>query len=121
MSIASRLDATPDGGNVFRDLIVENRASVACADKAYNNQRNRQWLACTGEVNSMQTKKLKGQPISDRHCFANANANGFGVRSKVAMNVRTIGLDQVKIKLGLINLACNMCRYLFHDRVGTLS
>ena len=123
-------DAATYDGNVFRDLITQNTASGVWADTAYNNQRNRHWLERHGKVNNMQTKKPKGRAMSDRQRFANAKLSGvrskvehvFGrQKSKFGMNIRTIGIDRARIKLGLINLAYNMCRYLFHERRGTLA
>ena len=95
------------------------------ADTAYRPAANEAWLADLGRVSRIHRKKPPGRPMP-RH-LARGNASKSAVRAyvehvfahqkeRMGLFVRTIGLDRVRTRTGLANLAYNFQRLVFHER-----
>jgi IS5 family transposase len=86
---------------------------------AYPSAKNEAMLEARGLVSRIHRKKPKGRPMPDRTWRANAAKSA--VRSKVehvfahqkGLTVRTIGLARTRVKIGLVNLAYNMRRFVW--------
>lgn len=117
--------AAHDGARLREGLIdKDNTASDVWADTAYRSQANEEYLSLIGKVSRIHRKKPKGKPMA-RH-IAKANARKSVIRSKVehvfaglkdrmGLLVRTIGLDRATTKIGLANIAYNMRRLIWLD------
>jgi IS5 family transposase len=99
-----------------------NTASEVWADTAYRSAKNEAMLARRGFVSRIHRKKPKGKPMPDRTRIANAQKSK--VRSAVehvfahqkgllGLTIRTIGLARARVKIGLVNLAYNMRRFIW--------
>lgn len=117
-------------GHVLGDVLAENTASDVWADSAYRSKKNEEMLAKRGKVSRIHRKKPKGKPMSE--AMRKFNARKSKVRSlvehvfadqkhRMGLFIRTIGIDRAKTKIGLANIAYNMRRLVFHERVGTLA
>ncbi|CCG40977.1 transposase (fragment) [Magnetospirillum molischianum DSM 120] len=102
-----------------------NTASGVWADTAYRSEKNEAFMAKNGFVSKVHRKKPKGKPMPER--TRKANALKSMVRSKIehvfahqkgpmAAIVRTIGKARAETKIGLINLAYNMRRFMWLER-----
>lgn len=116
-------DAAAHDGARLGDLLDKtNTAGGVWADTAYRSKKNEAFMARNGFVSQVHRKKPKGKPMPER----TAKANGLKsmVRAKVehvfaeqkrrmGLFVRTIGIARATTKIGLVNLAYNMKRYLW--------
>ncbi len=101
----------------LKSLIDEgNTASPVWVDTAY---RSEAWPEKQGRTSMIHFRKPRGKAMS--RVRKKANAVCSVIRSAVehvfthqkglmALSVRTIGLERAKIKIGMVNLAYNMCR-----------
>jgi transposase, IS5 family len=117
--------AAHDGARLREGLIdQENTASDVWADTAYRSQANEEYLSTIGKVSRIHRTKPKGKPMACH--IAKANARKSLVRSKVehvfaglkhrmGLFIRTIALDRATTKIGLANIAYNMCRLIWLD------
>jgi IS5 family transposase len=114
--------AAHDGARLEEVLDADNTASDVWADTAYRSAKNEAMLQARGLVSRIHRKKPKGRPMPDR--TRRANATKSAVRSKVehvfahqkgliGLVVRTIGLARARVKIGLVNLAYNMRRFVW--------
>jgi len=114
--------AAHDGARLEEVLDAANTASEVWADTAYRSAKKETMLAARGLVSRIHRKKPKGQPMPAR--TRRANAAKSVVRTKVehvfahqkglmGMVVRTIGLARARVKIGLVNLAYNMRRFVW--------
>ncbi len=116
-------DAAANDGRQLPDLIdPENTASPVWADTAYRSKRNEKMLARQGKVSQIHFRKPRGKPMPAT--LAKANATRSAVRSAVehvfahqkglmGLSIRTIGIARAEAKIGLVNLAYNMRRFLW--------
>jgi transposase, IS5 family len=114
--------AAHDGARLEDLLDRGNTASEVWADTAYRSAKNEAMLARRGFVSRIHRKKPKGKPMPDRTRIANAQKSK--VRSAVehvfahqkgllGLTIRTIGLARARVKIGLVNLAYNMRRFIW--------
>jgi len=115
-------------GRYLRDVLKkDNTASDVWADSAYRSKKNETWLDRNGFKSRIHQKKPKGKPMPERTRIANARRSS--VRSKVehvfgdqknrmGLFVRTIGKARAKIKIGMVNIAYNMRRLIYHERLN---
>ncbi len=115
-------------GRYLRDVLSkDNTASDVWADSAYRSKKNETWLVNNGFKSRIHQKKPKGRPMPQRTRIANAKRSS--VRSKVehvfgdqktrmGLFVRTIGIARAKVKIGMINIAYNMRRLIYHERLN---
>jgi hypothetical protein len=114
--------AAHDGAWLEEVLDAGNTASDVWADTAYRSAKNEAMLEARGLVSRIHRKKPQGRPMPAR--TRRANAVKSAVRSKVehvfahqkglmGMVVRTIGLARARVKIGLVNLAYNMRRFVW--------
>jgi IS5 family transposase len=116
-------DAAANDGRQLAALIdPENTASPVWADTAYRSKRNEKMLARQGKRSQIHFRKPRGKPMPVT--LAKANAARSAVRSAVkhvfahqkglmALSVRTIGIARAEAKIGMVNLAYNMRRFLW--------
>jgi len=117
--------AAHDGARLEGVLDRTNTASGVWADTAYRSARNEAMLSQHGFVSRIHRKKPQGRPMPERMRIANAQKSK--VRSAVEhvfahqkgpmrLFVRTIGLARAHVKVGLVNLAYNMRRFVWLER-----
>ncbi len=91
-------------------------------DTAYRSAKHAVMLARRGLVSRLHRKKPQGRPRPAR--TRQANARKSTVRSKVehvfahqkglmGLAVRSIGIARARVKIGLVNLACNIRRFVW--------
>jgi IS5 family transposase len=113
--------AAHDGAGLEDLLDRGNTASEVWAETAYRSAKNEAMLARRGFVSRIHRKRPKGKPMPDRTRIANAQKSK--VRSAVehvfahqkgllGLTIRTIGLARARMKIGLVNLAYNMRRFI---------
>ena len=119
-------DAARFDGRMLRDVVTgDNTASDVWADTAYRSQANEAWLKRESRVSRIHRKKPRGKPMPDH--VRRGNATKSAVRCKVEhvfaqqkdrmkLFIRTIGIDRATAKVGLVNIAYNMNRLIFHER-----
>ena len=115
-------------GRYLRDVLSKaNTASDVWADSAYRSKKNEAWLDRNGFKSRIHQKKPKGRAMPERTRIANARRSS--VRSKVehvfgeqknrmGLFIRTIGKSRAKIKIGMVNIAYNMRRLIYHERLN---
>lgn len=115
--------AAAGDGRQLPDLIdAENTASPVWADTAYRSRANEAMLARRGKVSMIHFRKPRGKAMPEPR--KKANAARSRVRSAVehvfahqkgAMNlcVRTIGIARARARIGMVNLAFNMRRFVW--------
>ncbi|MDY8110327.1 transposase [Fulvimarina sp. 2208YS6-2-32] len=105
----------------------QNTGSKVWADTAYRSKKNEEWLDRNGFKSDIHRKKLKGKPMSER--TSHANGRRSMIRSKVehvfarqkgpmAAFIRTIGIVRAETKIGMVNLAYNLSRFVWHQGRG---
>jgi IS5 family transposase len=119
-------DAARHDGALLHELVTTNNtASDIWADTAYRSKANEAWLEARGRVSRIHHRKPRGKPMAER--TRRANARKSAVRSAVehvfahqkdrmGLFVRTIGKVRAEAKIGLVNLAYNFQRLIFHQR-----
>ena len=114
--------AAHDGARLEDVLDAGNTASDVWADTAYRSAKNEAMLARRGLVSRIHRKKPQGLPMPER--TRRANARKSMVRSKVehvfahqkglmGLTVRSIGIARARVKIGLVNLAYNIRRFVW--------
>jgi transposase, IS5 family len=122
-------DAAAYGGRLLRCGLLDktNTASDVWADTAYRSKANETYMAENGFTSRIHRKKLAGRPMPER--TRRANARKSAVRSRIehvfaeqkhrmGLLVRTIGIARARVKIGLANLAFNMKRLIWLERVA---
>ncbi|MFZ5617404.1 MAG: IS5 family transposase [Pseudomonadota bacterium] len=119
-------DAARHDGAQLKDLVRGDLlATSVWADTAYRSKANEAWLSRHGLVSHIHRRKPKGRPMPEH--VRRGNATKSKVRAfvehvfadqkhRMGMKIRTIGLDRATIKIGLVNIAYNMRRLVFHRR-----
>jgi IS5 family transposase len=113
-----------DGAQLRNVLDRNNTGSTVWADTAYRSKKNEAWLVRNGYVSDIHHKKPKGRPMSE--AMARANGRRSKVRAAVehvfahqkarmGLFVRTIGIARARTKIGMVNLAYNLTRYVWHQ------
>jgi len=115
--------AAANDGRQLGDLIDPgNTASPVWADTAYRSHRNETLLSRFGLASKIHFRKPPGKSMPEPR--KKANAARSKVRSAVehvfahqkgpmSLSVRTIGIARAKAKIGMVNLAYNMRRFVW--------
>ena len=114
---------------VFDEIIdPDNEDPEVWADSAYRSEETETVLAQAGYVSHIQEKGQVGQPLTEEQNRRNRERSRvrsrvehvFGVQenSLGGKFVRTIGLARATMKIGLMNLTYNLCRYVHLRRRG---
>lgn len=113
---------------VVEPLICDNTNADVYADKAYQTQEIDRLLNTGKNRNKILRKKAKNKPMAKN--VASGNKTKSKVRARVehvfgamennlgGKHVRTIGLVRASTKIGLMNLAYNMTRFISLHRVS---
>jgi IS5 family transposase len=116
-------DAAANDGKRLKVLLdKQNTASSVWADTAYRSKTNEAFMAKTGFRSQVHHKKPPRRALPET--LARANAKRSKVRAAVehvfahqkdrmGLLVRTIGLKRARLKIGMVNLAYNMTRFLW--------
>lgn len=117
--------ARHDGKMLRRIITNNNTASDVWADTAYRSKVNEAWLASLGRVSRIHRKKPRGKPMPERTARSNAKKSAVRARvehvfgqqkDRMGLFIRTIGIERAEAKIGLVNIAYNMQRLIFHER-----
>ncbi len=113
-------DAAQHDSRSFAGLLdPENTASRVWADTAYRTKRNLEVLERRGLSERIQFRRAPRRELSEPQAKANATRarirsgieHVFAVQKhRMALFVRTIGLDRAQVKIGMANLAYNFTR-----------
>lgn len=114
--------AANDGRRLAEVIDRSNTASPVWADTAYRSRQNEGLISRLGLSSMIHFRKPPGKPMPDP--AKKANAARSKVRSAVEhvfahqkgpMNlfVRTIGIARARAKIGMVNLAYNMRRFVW--------
>ncbi len=114
--------ATNDGKRLKVLLSKENTASSVWADTAYRSKANEAFMEKNGFTSRVHHKKPPRRALAG--ALARANAKRSKVRAaiehvfahqkeRMGLFVRTIGLGRARLKIGMVNLAYNMQRFLW--------
>ena len=113
-----------DGAQLRNVLDKSNTGSTVWADTAYRSKTNEEWLARNGYVSDIHHKKPKGRPMSERTARANGRRSKVRAfvehvfaqqKARMGLFVRTIGMARARTKIGMVNLAYNLTRYVWHE------
>lgn len=114
-----------DGARLPDLVSKQNTASGVWADTAYRSKKNEAFLKRGMFTSHVHQKKPPKKPMPEH--IAKANARRSAVRSAVehvfagqkhrmGLFIRTVGIERAKAKVGLVNIAYNMRRLIFHER-----
>ncbi len=117
--------AAYDGAQLRNVVRRPNTDSTVRADTAYRSKRNEAWLEKNGFISDIHHKKPKGRSMSEATARANGRRSKIRSRiehvfahqkSRMGMFVRTIGIARAIMKIGMVNLAYNISRYVWHEK-----
>lgn len=116
--------ARHDSG-VFEDVLdSENIARSVWADTAYRSAKNERAIRKHKLKSMIHFRKPKGKAMPAPHKRANAARSKvrsavehvFAVQKhRMALFIRTIGIERAKMKIGMANLAYNFKRLVWHE------
>lgn len=116
--------ARHDSG-AFEDVLdTGNIAQSVWADTAYRSAKNEAAIRRARLKSMIHFRKPKGKLMDRRHSHANAARSKvrsavehvFAVqKSRMALFVRTIGIERARMKIGMANLAYNFKRLVWHE------
>jgi IS5 family transposase len=113
-----------DGAQLRNVLNRGNTGSTVWADTAYRSKTNEEWLEKNGYVSDIHHKKPKGRPMSEATSRANGRRSKIRAfvehvfaqqKSRMGLFVRTIGIARARTKIGMVNLAYNFTRFVWHQ------
>jgi transposase, IS5 family len=116
--------AAYDGAQLCNVLDRGNTGSKVWADSAYRSRKNEAWLDQRGYVSDIHHKKPKGRPMSEATSRANGRRSKIRAfvehvfahqKARMGLFVRTIGMGRARVKIGMVNLAYNLSRYVWHE------
>lgn len=120
--------AAADGARLREGLIdPNNTASSVWADTAYRSKANEEFLTAHGNVSKIHRKKPKGKPMPKATARANANKSKVRARvehvfadqkGKMGLFIRTIGKARAEAMMTLVNMAYNMKRWCWLNRIS---
>jgi IS5 family transposase len=122
-------DAAAYEGARLREGLLDkaNTASAVWADTAYRSKANEEFLEKNGFVSRIHRKKPPGRPMPETTRRANAIKSKvrsgvehvFAVqKDKMELFIRTVGITRATMKIGMANIAYNMKRLVFLDRLA---
>lgn len=112
---------------VFHELLRENSSREVWADSAYYSEDSEMLLEVMGHRSRVHRKSRRNNPLADRE--KEANRKKSKVRARIehvfgsmenemgGMIVRVIGIARASLKIGMMNLAYNMRRFVSLNRV----
>ena len=116
--------ARHDSG-AFEDVLdTGNIARSVWADTAYRSAKSEAAIRRARLKSMIHFRKPKGKPMDRRHQRANAARSKvrsavehvFATqKSRMALFVRTIGIERARMKIGMANLAYNFKRLVWHE------
>ena len=118
--------ARHDGSQLREVVTTDNTASDVWADTAYRSKSNEAWLTKHGRVSRIHRKKPRGEPRSEALRAANRVKSKIRAlvervfaqeKAHMGLYIRTIGIKRAEAKITLVNLAYNMKRLIFHERL----
>jgi len=120
--------AAADGARLREGLIdPNNTASPVWADTAYRSKANEDFLASIGKVSRIHRKKPKGRPMAKATARANAAKSKIRARvehvfaqqkDRMGLFIRTIGKARAEAMITLVNMAYNMKRWCWLERMA---
>jgi IS5 family transposase len=108
-------------------VTTDNTAPDVWADTAYRSKSNEAWLKSKGRVSRIHRKTPKGRPRSEALRAANRTKSKIRApvehvfaqeKAHMALFIRTIGIKRAEARITLVNLAYNMKRLIFHERLA---
>ena len=113
-----------DGHEIENLLDKDNTCSKIWADTAYSSQDNQLMLKEKGYVcdihqrksHKYNTKRLFKSNTRRSKIRAHVEHVFAGLKHRMNLFIRTIGLARAAVKIGLANLVYNMQRYVFHKQ-----
>lgn len=114
-----------DGAQLRNVLDKSNTGSTVWADTAYRSKKNETWLEKNGYFSDIHHKKPKGRPMSETMSRANGRRSKIRAfvehvfahqKSRMGLFVRTIGIARARTKIGMVNLAYNLTRFVWRQR-----
>jgi transposase, IS5 family len=122
-------DASRHDGRMLRRGLLDgtNTGTTIWADSAYRSQANEAFMGRNGFRSQVHHRKPKGRPMPAH--IRRGNAGRSSVRAAIehvfahqkgpmALCIRTIGIARARVKIGLANLAYNIRRLVFHERIA---
>ena len=115
--------AASDGARLREGLLDKtNTTSTVWADTAYCSKANEDFMEKQGFASKVHRKKLHLKPMP-RHS-QRSNAGKSVIRSRVehvfadqksqtGLFIRTVGITQATMRIGLVNIVYNIRRFLF--------
>jgi len=113
---------------VFLEILTENTSRDVWADSAYKSFENDVLLDVAGYRNNVHKKGHRNKPLTEAQKEANHKKSKVRVRvehvfgsmenEQGGMFIRSIGLVRAKTKIGLMNLAYNMRRFVTLNRMS---
>jgi hypothetical protein len=110
------------------DLLDPTNTASGVGRQRLSSRRGRGELAAPGIKNRLHGRGTQGRPLTPQQEAANKARPSVRARVKhvfpsmqTSMGgklVRTIGIARAKMKVGMQNLAYNMCRLVAPDRIG---
>jgi IS5 family transposase len=116
--------ARHDSGALEDVLDTGNIAQSVWADTACRSAKNEAAIRRARLKSMIHFRKPKGKPMDRRHQRANAARSKvrsavehvFATqKSRMALFVRTIGIERARMKIGMANLAYNFKRLVWHE------
>ncbi len=124
-------DAARHDGRVAGGLVEKaNTGSTVRADTAYRSQRNEKKIARAGLTSKVHFRRPPGKPMPVHHERANAARSKVrsaiehpfaGMKARMGLFVRTIGIDRARARIGMARIAVNMKRLLFRERKSAVA
>ena len=114
-----------DGAQLRNVLNRSNTGSTVWADTAYRSKKNEAWMKRCGYVSDIHHKKPRNRPMSEATSRANGRRSKVRAfvehvfarqKAQMKLNVRTIGIQRARMKIGMANIAYNLTRYVWHQR-----
>ncbi len=122
--------ACHDGRLLRRLVSTDNLVAGVWVDTACRSKANEAWLAGKGRISHIHRWKPPGRAMP--RATARAHARKSAVRAHIehvfahqkdpiGLVIRTIGPKQAEAKIGLVTLACNFQRLIFHQRRAAMA
>jgi IS5 family transposase len=122
-------DASRHDGRMLRRGLLDttNTGTTVWADSAYRSSANEAFMERHGFRSQVHHRKPRGRSLPPH--IRRGNAGRSSVRAAIehvfaqqkgpmALCLRTIGIVRAKAKIGLANLAYNIRRLVFHERLA---
>jgi len=128
----SRKDAIKATVHVSQDFVSlpdsDNTGKQVWADSAYRSEQSDQELKRLNLNNQIHHKGYRGRPLSETQRRVNKKRSrvrarvehffGYQQNSLGEKRIRTVGIARAKARIGMMNLADNMKRYVFLQRLS---